>query len=123
MRRRDLIAAVASLGAGMLVAGRAGAQLPGGVQVPGSVTIPTSLPSKDQLLAQAKQMVSDLTSLKANPSLPAPQVKKVDELLPRATSLTDELAKPQVETTRLGQLAKDLADLQKQVASLKSLVK
>ena len=124
MRRRDrTVAAIAILVAGVLGVGVAHAQLPGGLQMPSSVTIPTSLPSKDQLLGQAKQMVSDLTSLKSNTSLPAAQVKKVDELLPRANSLTDELAKPQVETSRLGQLATELTDLQKQVTSLKSLVK
>jgi hypothetical protein len=79
MRRRDRLAAIAWLVAGLLGAGSAHAQLPGGVQVPGGVGIPTPLPSKDQLLAQAQQMLSELTSLKANTGLPAAQVKKVDE--------------------------------------------
>ncbi len=34
-----------------------------------------------------------------------------------------ELEKPQVEASRLSQLAKDLSDLQKQVGALKALVK
>jgi hypothetical protein len=118
---RQRVATMASLvTAFLLAAAPASAQLPGGVQVPG---IPTSLPSKDQLLEQARQMVADLTSLKGSGKLATDQAKKVDVLLPRASSLTDELSKPQVETGRLAQLSRDLADLQKQVAALKSLVK
>jgi hypothetical protein len=102
---------IAPLVAGLLVAARAAhAQLPGGMQVPGGVQIPTSMPSKDQLLAQSKQLVEDLTSLKGSGKLAPDQTKKVDDLLPRANSL-------------LTQYARDLSDLQKQVTSLKSLVK
>jgi hypothetical protein len=108
------------LAAFLLAALPASGQLPGGVQVPG---LPTSLPSVDQLLSQAKQMVADLTSLKGSGKLAADQTKKVDELLPRANSLTSELSKPQVETSRLARLSQDVADLQKQVTALKSLVK
>jgi polyhydroxyalkanoate synthesis regulator phasin len=119
------VATIASLLAGLLIgAGTAHAQLPGGMQVPGGVQIPTSLPGKDQLLTQAKQMVEDLTSLKGSGKLAPEQAKKVDDdLLPRANSLTSDLAKPQVETSKLTQYARDLSDLQKQVTSLKSLVK
>ena len=121
---RHGVATIASLLAGVLMAaGAVHAQLPGGVQIPGSVQIPTSLPSKDQLLAQAKQMLDDLTSLKGSGKLAAEQTKQVDDLLPRANSLTSELSKPQVETSKLAQLSRDLSDLQKQVTSLKSLVK
>jgi polyhydroxyalkanoate synthesis regulator phasin len=104
--------------------GAAHAQLPGGMQLPGGVQIPTSLPSKDSLLAQAKQMVEELTSLKGSGKLAPEQAKKVDDdLLPRANSLSSDLAKPQVETSKLTQYARDLSDLQKQLTSLKSLVK
>jgi hypothetical protein len=82
--------------------------MPGGMQMPGGVGIPTSLPSKDQLLTQAKQMLEDLTSLKGNSNLAPAQATKVDELLPRANSLTSELSKPQVETSKLSQLARGL---------------
>ncbi len=119
---RHGMAATASVLTAALMAGAAAhAQLPGGVQVPG---IPTSLPGKDQLLGQAKQMVEELTSLKGSGKLAPQQVKKVDEdLLPRANSLTSELSKPQVETGKLTQLSRDVTDLQKQITSLKSLVK
>jgi len=122
--RHRMATTMASLVAGLLIAaGAAHAPLPGGMQVPGGVPIPTSVPSKDQLLAQSKQLVEELTSLKGSGKLVPDQTKKVDELLPRANSLTTELAKPQVETSKLTQYARDLSDLQKQVTSLKSLVK
>jgi hypothetical protein len=103
------------------------AQLPGGVQVPGTgslpASIPTSLPSKDTLLQQAKGMVSDLTSMKTSGKLDAAQVKQVDTMLPKAQSLTSELEKPQIPTSKLTQLASSMSDLQKQMTTLKSLVK
>ncbi len=102
----------------------ASAQLPGGVQVPGTgqLSVP-SIPSKTQLLGQSKQMVTDLTSMKSSGKLAPDQAGKVDALLPKATALNTELEKPQVEASRLSQLAKDLSDLQKQVGALKALVK
>jgi len=103
------------------------AQMPGGVQVPGTgslpASIPTSLPSKDTLLQQAKGMVSDLTSMKSSGKLDAAQVKQVDTMLPKAQSLTSELEKPQIPTSKLTQLASSMSDLQKQMTTLKSLVK
>ena len=103
------------------------AQMPGGVQVPGTgslpTSIPTSLPSKDTLLQQAKGMVSDLTSMKTSGKLDAAQVKQVDTMLPKAQSLTSELEKPQIPTSKLTQLASSMSDLQKQMTTLKSLVK
>jgi hypothetical protein len=105
------------------------AQMPGGVQVPqapqvpGTGSIPTSLPSKDSLLQQAKGMVSDLTSMKSSGKLDAAQTKQVDGMLPKAQSLTTELEKPQVPPNKLTQLASALSDLQKQLATLKGLIK
>jgi hypothetical protein len=105
------------------------AQLPGGVQVPqapqmpGTGSLPTSLPSKDSLLDQAKGMVSDLTSMKSSGKLDAAQTKQVDGMLPKAQSLTSELEKPQVPPNKLTQLASSLSDLQKQLATLKGLIK
>src|SRR5262245_13843152 len=109
----------------MLLVGPLGAlaQLPGGVQIPGGTSLPTGGFSKDALLTQAKAMVADLTSMKSSGKLAPPQAKQVDELLPKATSLTSELEKPQVQPSRLTQLASDLSDLQKQVSALKSLIK
>jgi hypothetical protein len=99
------------------------AQLPGGVQLPGGTSLPTGGFSKDALLTQAKEMVADLTSMKSSGKLAAPQAKQVDKLLPKATSLTSELGKPQVEPSKLSQLASQLSDLQKQVGALKGLMK
>jgi len=99
------------------------AQLPGGVQVPGTGSLPTSMLSKDTLLQQAKGMVSDLTSMKSSGKLDAAQTKQVDGMLPKAQSLTSELEKPQVPPSKLTQLASSLTDLQKQMATLQSLVK
>ena len=107
----------------------ADAQMPGGVQVPsapqvpGTGSLPTSLPSKDSLLQQAKGMVSDLTSMKSSGKLDAAQTKQVDGMLPKAQSLTSELEKPQVPPNKLTQLASTLSDLQKQLATLKGLIK
>lgn len=99
------------------------AQLPGAVQLPGGTSLPTGGFSKDALLAQAKAMVADLTSMKSSGTLAAPQAKQVDALLPKATALTGELGKPQVEPSKLSQLASQLGDLQKQVGTLKGLMK
>jgi hypothetical protein len=94
------------------------------VQIPGTgMSVPTSLPTKADLLAQAKQMVQDLTSMKSSGKLGADQVKQVDALLPKANALTAQLEKPQIATNKLSQLAKDLSDMQSQVGALKALVK
>jgi hypothetical protein len=79
--------------------------------------------SKDTLLQQAKGMVSDLTSMKSSGKLDAAQTKQVDGMLPQAQSLTSELEKPQIPTSKLTQLAGSLSDLQKQMATLQGLVK
>jgi len=118
MRYRVAIGALVAA----LIVGATGAS----AQIPGVGNLPSvgSLPlSKDALLAKAKEMVSDLTSMKDSGKLAVDQVKQVDTLLPKATSLTSELEKPQVEASRLPQLASDVSDLQKQVGALKSLVK
>jgi hypothetical protein len=96
------------------------AQMP---QMPSTGSLPTSLPSKDSLLEQAKGMVSDLTSMKSSGKLDAAQTKQVDGMLPKAQSLTSELEKPQVPPNKLTQLASSLSDLQKQLATLKGLIK
>ena len=99
------------------------AQIPGVGKVPGMGSLPTGGFSKDSLLAQAKEMVSDLTSMKSSGKLAPEQATQVDTLLPKATSLTSELEKPQVEAAKLPQLASDVSDLQKQVGVLKSFMK
>ena len=92
-------------------------------QLPGGLPLPTGGFSKDALLAQAKEMVADLVSMKSSGKLASEQTKQVDELLPKARSLTSELEKPQVETGKLPQLASDMSDLQKQVSALKGMLK
>jgi len=92
----------------------------------GAGSLPTGalgLPSKDSLLNEAKGMVSDLTSMKSSGKLAPDQVKQVDDLLPKAQSLTSELEKPQVSATDLPKLASNLSDLQKQVGVLKGFMK
>jgi hypothetical protein len=88
--------------------------------LPSGMALPLS---KDALLEQAKSLLSELTSMKSSGKLPAEQTKKVDELLPKARSLNDELSKPQVSTSRLPQLASNLNDLQKQVGVLKGFMR
>jgi hypothetical protein len=99
------------------------AQLPGGLSVPGGASLPMGGLSRESLLAQAKGLLGDLTSMKSSGKLAAAQMTQVDELLPKATSVTTELEKPQVDAARLPQLAGDLNDLQKQVGVLKGFMK
>ena len=109
--------------AGVLIGSVASlAQIPGVGAVPGMGSLTGGF-SKDSLLAQAKEMVSDLLSMKSSGKLAPEQTKQVDTLLPKATSLTSELEKPQVEAAKLPQLASDVSDLQKQVGVLKSFLK
>ena len=96
------------------------AQLPGGLSIP---SLPSGGLSKDALLAQAKELLADLTSMKTSGKLAADQATQVDTLLPKAASLTSELEKPQVDAGKLPQLASDLGDLQRQVGALKGLVR
>jgi hypothetical protein len=116
MKKRAILA-ILVLSACLLVPAVSFAQ----VQVPGVGQL--AMPSKTQLLDQAKQMVQDLTSMKSSGKLTPDQAGKVDALLPKANALNTELAKPQIETSKLGQLAKDLGDLQKQVTDLKGMIK
>jgi hypothetical protein len=90
------------------------------MQIPG---IGSMLPDKSQLLEQAQKLVTELTSMKSGGKLGAADTAKVDSLLPKATALNTELAKPEVEPSRLTQLAGQLGDLQKQVGALKGVMK
>ena len=96
------------------------AQLPGGIGIP---SLPSGGLSKDALLAQAREILADLTSMKTSGKLAADQTKQVDDLLPKAASLTNELEKPQVDAGQLPQLASNLGDLQRQFGALKGLVR
>lgn len=98
------------------------AQIPGVGSVPGMGSLTGGF-SKDSLLAQAKEIVSDLISMKSSGKLAPEQTKQVDTLLPKATFLTSELEQPQVEAAKLPQLASDVNDLQKKVGVLKSFMK
>lgn len=126
MRQRIVIAAMAAV---CLTGTAAAAQMPSGTQIPGAGSVPgvSSLPtgalSKDALLTQAKNMVSDLTSMKSSGNLVPAQAKQVDDMLPKATSVKTKLEKPQVETSKLGKLASTLSALQKQMATLKGMAK
>ena len=122
MRHRTIIGAWIVVGL-LIGEGSALAQLPGGVQIPGGASLPTGGFSKDALLSQAKTMLSDLISMKNSGTLAPEQLKQVDAMLPKATSLTSELEKPQVDAAKLPQLATDVNDLQKQVTALKGLMK
>jgi len=52
-------------------------------------------------------------------TITAADKSKVDTLIPKATAVNTELAKPEVEPSRLTKLAGQLGDLQKQYAALK----
>ena len=89
-------------------------------QIPGVGAI---LGDKTQLLEQAQKLVADLTSMKDSGKLGAADTAKVNTMLPKATAVNTELAKPQVEPSRLTQLAGQLGDLQKQYSALKAGMK
>ena len=89
------------------------------MQIPGV----GSMLDKGQLLEQAQKLVTDLTSMKSSGKLGPADTAKVDSLLPKATAVNTELAKPQVEPSRLAQLAGQLGDLEKQVGTLKGAMK
>jgi hypothetical protein len=90
------------------------------IQVPG---VSSMLPDKTALLEQGKKLVADLTSMKSSGKLNAADTQKVDSMLPKANALNTELAKPQVEPSKLTQLAGQLGDLQKQASALQGKVK
>jgi len=90
------------------------------IQIP---SVGSMLPDKATLLDQAQKLVADLTSMKSSGKLGAADTAKVDSLLPKATAVNTELAKPQVEPSRLTQLAGQLGDLQKEVGALKGAMK
>ena len=90
------------------------------MQIPG---VGSLLPDKAQLLELGQKLVADLTSMKSSGKLGAADTAKVDSLLPKATAVNTELAKPQVEPSRLAQLAGQLGDLEKQVGALKGVMK
>jgi hypothetical protein len=90
------------------------------MQVPG---VSSMLPDKTMLLEQGKKLVADLTSMKSSGKLDAADTQKVDSMLPKANALNTELAKPQVEPSKLTQLAGQLGDLQKQAGALQGKMK
>jgi hypothetical protein len=94
------------------------AQLPGVGSLPSASSL---MPDKAALLEQGKKLLADLTAMKQDPKLPAADKTKVDTLIPKATAVNTELAKPEVEPSRLTKLAGQLGDLQKQYASLKGM--
>src|SRR5262249_2901891 len=122
--RKPMKTLILVLGGCLLGAAVAAAQVPGGVQIPkaGDVAIP-AIPSKADLQGQAKQMVVDLAQLKGSGKLTSDQAGKVDTLLPKAGMINTELRKSTVEPSNLAKLAKELSDLQKEVGSLKAMVK
>jgi len=89
---------------------------PASAQLPGMSSL---IPDKATLLEQGKKLLADLTAMKQDPKLPAADKTKVDAMIPKATAVNTELAKPQVEPSKLTQLAAQLGDLQKQYASLR----
>ena len=82
-------------------------------------SIGSMIPDKAALLEQAKKLVAELVAMKQNPKLAPAEKGKVDALLPQATQLNAELAKPQ-PPSRFAELAGQLGDLQKQVGALKA---
>jgi len=93
----------------------------GTAQMPGVGSLPSSMiPDKAALLEQGKKILADLMTMKQDPKLPAADKAKVDALIPKAQTVNTELAKPQVETSKLTQLASQVTDLQKQVTAIKA---
>jgi len=85
-------------------------------QIPG---VSSLIPDKAALLEQGKKLLAELMEMKQDPKVSAADKSKVDKLIPQATAVNTELAKPQVEPSKLTKLAGQLGDLQKQVAAIK----
>jgi hypothetical protein len=96
------------------------ATVPAQMKVPG---VSSMLPDKAALLEQGKKLVADLTDMKSSGKLSAADTKKVDSMLPKANALNTELAKPDIEPSKLTKLAGQLGDLQKQAGVLKGAMK
>jgi hypothetical protein len=106
--------------AGLCLAPAPSAAQPAGATAPGAgLWMAQALTPRDQLLKQAQQMVADLTTMKSSGTLGEEQAAEVDELLPLATALSNELEKPQTDAASLRELSGDLAEMQKQVSALK----
>jgi hypothetical protein len=110
---------MAALACAAIVATTA-APAPAQMKIPG---VGSMLPDKTALLEQGQKLVADLTSMKSSGKLNAADTQKVDSMLPKANALNTELAKPQVEPSKLTQLAGQLGDLQKQVSALQGKMK
>ena len=96
------------------------APVPVQAQIPGMSSL---VPDKAALLEQGKKLLAELTAMKQDPKVSAEDKGKIDKMIPRATSVNTELAKPNVEPAKLTQLAGQLGDLQKQLGAIKGMGK
>ena len=96
------------------------APVPVQAQIPG---VSSMIPDKAALLEQGKKLLAELTAMKQDPKVSAADKGKIDKMIPQATSVNTELAKPNVEPTKLTQLAGQLGDLQKQLGAIKGMGK
>jgi len=115
MKTRGWTVLVVALVVAALAPAMVAAQMPSVPSLPSSI-----IPDKAALLEQGKKILADLLTMKQDPKLPAAERAKVDALIPQARTVNTELAKPQVETSKLTQLAGQVTDLQKQVAAIKA---
>ena len=101
------------------------AQTPRGAPVPGAAQLSApQLPPRARLAAQARRAMLDLASIKSSGTpLPSDEEGKLDTLLLKAAALNTELENPQIEASKLSELADELSDLQKEVRALKALVR
>jgi hypothetical protein len=99
------------------------AQRPAAPASGGRPSASPALAQRDQLLHQARQLVDELTALKNGGTLGAEQAAEVDDLLPQATSLSNELENAQADAASLRELSGDLTEIQKQVSALKRLAR
>ena len=79
--------------------------------------------SKDSLLAQATDMVAELTSMSTGGKLTPEQAKHASDLISKGNSLRGQLQNPGTDPVKLSQLGTNLLDLQKEVDALKALVR
>src|SRR5262249_31113165 len=110
MKKLWSTAFAAALSAATLTAVSVHAQLPG---------VSSLIPDKATLHEQAKKLLAELTKIKKDPKVSRAEKSKGDNLTPQPTAVNTELAKPQVEPSKLTKLAAQLGDLQKQVAAIK----
>jgi uncharacterized protein involved in exopolysaccharide biosynthesis len=89
---------------------------------PAAVGAETATPPRGYLVRQANRVVMELTSIKSSGRvLASDDEARLEALLERGAVLTANLARPEIEDSRLAELAGELSDLQREVKALREV--